>query len=126
MTGYSVSIVSVSKEINAKERLQLKDTTSAVKLDKATQDGDVIIDVDFYAELLIHNEQARTEEKDYTQYIIVDKSGEKYVTGSQSFWDSFNDILTEMADYNEPWAIKAYRMPSKNREGKEFITCSVL
>ena len=126
MTGYSVSIVSVSKEINAKERLQLKDTTSAIKLDKATQDGDVIIDVDFYAELLIHNEQARTEEKDYTQYIIVDKSGEKYVTGSQSFWDSFNDILTEMADYDEPWAIKAYRLPSKNREGKEFITCSVL
>ena len=126
MTGYSVSIVDISKEINAKERLQLKDTSSAVKLDKATQEGDVIIDVDFFAELLIHNEQARTEEKDYTQYIIVDKSGEKYVTGSQSFWNSFLDIYNEMHDYEDDWAIRVYRMPSKNREGKDFIICSVI
>lgn len=122
--NFSVTIVSVSKEINAKERIQLKDTTSAIKLDKATQEEPVLINVDYYAELSIHNE--KSEDKDYTQYIVVDKSGEKYVTGSPSFWDSFMNIVAEMADYDDAWAIKAYRMPSKNREGKDFITCSVI
>ena len=124
MPNFSVEIVSVSKEINAKERIQLKDTTSATKLDKATQEDAVIIDVDYYAELHVYNE--KSEDKEYTQYIVVDKSGEKFVTGSQSFWSSFMNIVEEMEDYDDAWAIKAYRMPSKNREGKDFITCAVI
>lgn len=124
MTGYEVKIVETSKELSAKERIQLKDTTDAIKLDKATQVDSVEIDVDYYAELSIHNDKA--DDKDYANYVIVDKSGTRYVTGSPSFWSAFRNIFDEMATESDPWKLKVYRMPSKNREGKDFITCSII
>ena len=124
MANYEVTIVESSKKLTAKERIQLKDTTDAIKLDKATQIEAVVIDVDYFAELAIHNDKA--DDKDYANYIIVDKNGDRYVTGSPSFWSSFTNIYSEMANETEPWSLKVYRMPSKNREGKDFITCSVI
>jgi hypothetical protein len=123
MTGYSVSIATASKELTAKERIQLKDTTSAIKLDEITQTESIIIHPAMYAELDIHNEMS--DNKDYKNYIVVDVDGTKYVTGSSSFWTSFMDIASEMENETEEWAIKVYRMPSKNYKGKEFITCSI-
>lgn len=123
MTGFSVTIRETSREISAKERVKLKDTTNAVKLDSATQDGHVIINPDMYAVLDIHNENG--DDKDYVNYVVIDVDGTKYVTGSQSFWNSFMDIYTEMQNETEDWVIEVYRMPSKNRPGKDFITCSI-
>ena len=125
MQGYSVKIVETSRELTAKERVQLKDTTEAIKLDEATQECAVIIDVDFYAVLEIHNE--KSSNKDYNVFIVQDKNGARYVTGSESFFTSFEDIVDEMSDADcDDWSIKAYRMPSKNYSGKEFITCSII
>ena len=124
MNGYSVSIKETSRELTAKQRIALKDTTNAVKLDEATQIEPVIIDVDMYAVLNIHNE--KSENPDYENYIVVDKNGTKYVTGSASFWSSFMDIFSEMAGEDEDYSIKAYRVPSKNYKGKDFITCSIV
>ena len=121
---YSVLVSETSKELTAKERIQIKDTTDCVRLDEATKENAVMIDVDFYAVLNIHNE--KSDDKDYVTYVIVDKDGQRYTTGSPSFWSSFMNIYTEMKDESEPWAIKAYRMPSKNRAGKDFITCSLI
>ncbi len=123
MNGYSVSIKESSRELTAKQRIALKDTTGAVKLDEATQVEPVIIDVDMYAILGIHNE--KSENPDYDDYIVVDKNGTKYVTGSASFWSSFMDIFTEMEGEDEAWTLKVYRVPSKNYKGKDFITCSI-
>lgn len=122
--GYSATVVEVSKELTHKERVQLQDTTSAVRLDKATQEMPVLIDVDFYAVLSIHNEKA--EDKDYNNYIVVDKNGTRYVTGSESFWNTFVDIMSEMAGSDEEFQIKAYRSESKNYSGKSFITCEIV
>lgn len=124
MEGYSVQILTTSKELSAKERIQLKDTTDSIKLDKATQTAEVIIDVDMFAELLVHNDKA--DDKEYNTYVIVDKDGTRYTTGSPSFWSSFMNIYEEMKDETEAWELKVYRMPSKNREGKDFLTCSVI
>ena len=44
------------------------------------------------------NEKSDTN-KDYNNYMIVDKDGTKYITGSPSFWDSFNEIYEEMKEY---------------------------
>lgn len=126
MNGYEVKIESVSKDLTAKERIMLKDTTEATRLDKATQEGEVIIDPDFYAELDIHNEHAQSGDKDYKNYIIADKSGERFVTGSESLWSAFLNIMEELEGTDEPFKIKVYRMPSKNRQGKDFLTCSVI
>ena len=123
MTGYSVEIAETSKELSAKERIKIKDTTDAVKLDEATQSGAVIITPAMYAVLNIHNE--KSDNVDYNNYIIIDKDGTKYVTGSESFWSSFMNIYEEMDGEQEEWAIKAYRAPSKNYKGKDFITCSI-
>ena len=123
MENYKVEIIGSSKELSAKERISLKDTTNAIKLDEALAEGDVIITPVDYAILAIHNEKA--DDKDYENYIIVDKSGTKYVTGSISFWNSFVDIYVEMKDENEDYSILAYRMESKNYKGKYFLTCSI-
>ena len=124
MTGFSATIAMSSKELTAKERIQLKDTTSALKLDEITQTEDLIIHPEMYAELDIHNENSQNV--DYKNYVVVDKSGRKYVTGSTSFWSAFIEIAKEMENESEEWGIKVYRMPSKNYKGKEFITCTIV
>ena len=123
-TDYSVQVKKVSKELTHKERVQITDLTDCVKLDKATQEGAALIDLDFYAVLEVHNEKA--DDKDYENYVIADKNGTRYSTGSKSFFNNLVDICEEMKDSDEEWQIKAYRKPSKNREGKDFITCSIV
>ena len=123
MEDYKVEIKESSKDLSARERISLKDTTNAIKLDEALAEGDVIITPVDYAILSIHNEKA--EDKDYENYIIVDKSGTKYVTGSSSFWSSFIEIYEEMKDEDEEYSILAYRVESKNYKGKYFLTCSI-
>lgn len=124
MEGYSVSIAEVSKELTAKERIKIKDTTDAIKLDEATQASEVVIELDFFAILNIHNE--KSDNKDYKNYVLVDKNGNKYVTGSESFFTSFKSIYDEMKNENEAWSVKAYRVPSKNYKGKDFLTCAIM
>lgn len=124
MEGYSVKIIAQSKELTAKERVMLKDTTNAISLDEATQGSPLVIDPDFYVTLEVHNEKA--EDKDYKKHIIVDKAGHRYVTGSESFMSSFIGIMEEMDGSGEEFQIQVYRMPSKNYKGKEFLTCSIV
>lgn len=123
MENYKVEIKESSKELSARERISLKDTTNAIKLDEALAEGNVVITPVDYAILGIHNEKA--DDKDYENYIIVDKSGTKYVTGSSSFWNSFIEIYEEMKDEDEEYSILAYRVESKNYKGKYFLTCSI-
>lgn len=124
---YSVVISEVSQELTAKERIMLKDTTNAIKLDDLTQETEekVIISPAIYAVLDIHNEKSE-QNKDYKNFIIIDKTGKKYVTSSESFWNSFMDIASEMAGETEEWSIEVYRVPSKNFKGKEFLNCSIM
>lgn len=124
MEGYSVNIREVSRNITAKERVMLKDTTNAISLDEATQGAKFVFEPDYYAILDVHNE--KSEDKDYVKYVIIDKAGTKLVTGSESFFTSFKSIMDEMDGCDEEFSIEAYRMPSKNYKGKEFITCSVV
>ena len=124
MTGYSIEIKETSRELSAKERIALKDTSDATKLDVACDEKPVIITPVAYAVLSIHNE--KSDNKDYENYILQDINGEKFVTGSASFWNSFMDIYNEMAGEGEDWSIKAYKLDSKNYNGKKFITCSII
>ena len=123
MTGYSVKIKEASMELTAKQRIALKDTTSALKLDEVTQVEDIIIKPQMWAVLEIHNE--KSDNVDYENYILVDENGTKYVTGSNSFWTSFMDIYNEMVGEDDEWAIKVFRVDSKNYKGKQFLTCSI-
>lgn len=124
MTGYSVKIVNYSKELSARDRVAVKDTTNAIALDDATKDTPLVIAIDYYVELAVHNE--KSEDKDYKKYVVVDKSGNKFVTGSESFFTAMLEIMEEMSDSGEDFEIQVYRMPSKNYKGKEFLTCSIV
>lgn len=124
MTGYSVEIKETSRELTAKQRIALKDTSDAIKLDTACDENAVIIEPAVCAILAIHNE--KSDDVDYENYVIIDKNGDKYVTGSLSFWTSFMGIYDEMKGEDEAWAIKVYKLDSKNYKGKKFITCSII
>lgn len=123
MEGYSVEIKECSKELSKKERVMLKDTSSALRLDELTKQSEVELIVDYFAILDIHND--KSEDKDYLNYVVVSKDGKKYITGSNSFFNSFMNIYSEMRDETEPWTLIVYRKESKNRPGKDFISCSL-
>ena len=122
--NYSVTIKETSKELTAKERIAIKDTSAMTKIDSITQEGYAIIKPTGWAVLGIHNEKAQPD-KDYDNFVIM-SDDDMYVTGSESFWNSFRDIYDEMENEDEDWAIKMYRLPSKNRQGKDFLTCSIV
>lgn len=125
MAGYNVSIKEVSKELTARERIMLKDTTNAIKLDEAANgETPLVITPAAFAVLSIHNE--KSDNVDYENYIIMDTKGTKFVTGSPSFWTSFTEIWEEMKDEAEEYSIEVYKRDSKNYKGKQFLTCSII
>ena len=124
MEGYSATIVRASKDLTAREKIMFKDTTNAISLDEATQEKSIVIAPVAWAVIAVHNEAS--DSKDYEKIVIMDDKGDKYVTGSSSFWNSFMDIYDEMQGEEEEWSIKAYKLDSKNYKGKKFLTCSII
>lgn len=126
MEGYSTSIIETSKELTKKERVLLKEMNGGQSLDLLTMnDNSIEITPDYYAVVSVHNEKSKGD-KDYTKYVVVDKDGTVYITGSNSFWESFKNIFEEMKDEEEDYSIKVFSKPSKNYQGKSFITCSII
>lgn len=125
MSNYHVSIKEVSKDCTARERIMMKDTTNAIKLDEAiSDDTPLVISPAAYAILSIHND--KSDNPDYENYVIIDRGGAKFVTGSPSFWSSFSEIWDEMKNEPEEYSIEVYKRDSKNYKGKQFLTCSIV
>ena len=125
--AYEATIKFSTKELTARDKIKLKDLSNSQNLDALTQaEGKVIINVDYYVILGIHNEKSK-ERPDYDNIVVVDKDGNKYNTGSSSFIAALTDILDELTDAGETdCTIEVYRKESKNYKGKDFITCSVV
>ena len=128
-SNYTASITDSSREFTAKERVMFKDLGNAESMiDYARaaieQGAKATIDVADFAVISIHNEA--TDDVDYTNYLLIDKNGNKYYTGSESFWNSFKNIYNEMKDSDEEWGIELNLLPSKNYKGKEILTCSLI
>lgn len=122
---YLVTIEESSMEnLSNRDRVMLKDTGDAIAIDEALADenSSLVIAVKDYAVLNVHNEKA--DDKDYNKFIIISTTGEKYVTGSSTFFRSFKDIYAEMA--GEDFSIKVYKKPSTNYKGKFFLSCSIV
>lgn len=129
MEGYSVKIIESSKELTAREKISAKDFSNAMALDTELIDANstVVITPAAYLILGVHNEHSKND-KDYKKYLIIDTAGNKYVTGSESFFTAFLDIFTAMSEDapGEEYSIEVYKKPSKNYQGKHFLTCSIL
>ena len=127
MEGYSVKIRESSKELSAKEKIALKDYSNATPLDSALNDIDVLtITPVAYVILDVHNEKSK-QDKDYVKYVLIDNGGNKFVTGSESFFTSFKDIFDTMAEEapGEEYSVDVLKKPSQNYKGKSFITCAL-
>ena len=127
MKGYTVTIREASKELTVKEKIALKDTSNAESIDAITgEQGKFIIDYAYHVVLDVHNE--KSSNPDYVKVVVVDKAGNKYITGSESFLSSLSEIVDEMvaAGESENIQIECYRKESKNYKGKSFITCSLI
>ena len=110
----------IGKDLTARDRVKIKDTSAMVKLDEATKNGNVVITPDYFAVLTITSDEYEPREA----YVVVDKDGTFYYTGSSSFMSSFTEIYDEMGV--EDYQISVYRKPSKKREGKDFIACTIV
>lgn len=127
---YSVRVSDSSKPLSAREKLMYADTTNATKLDEiVTVESPVTICPVDYVVLSVHNE--KSENKDYDVYLLIDAKGDRYITGSTSFWNSFSDIWDTMTDAKsdgetEPFEIEIYKKESKNYKGKYFLSCSIV
>ena len=125
---FYVEISESRKPLTTIEKIKFKDLSDCIKLDEATRESELIFIPVNDIVVKVHNEKA--EDKDYENYIVIDAEGNKYVTGSKSFWNAYCDIMDELTEANvnletEGIHIKVYRVPSKNYKGKEFITCSL-
>lgn len=125
MTGYEVKIVDSSKELTARERISLKNFDEMISLDDAVnaETPNIMIDVSGYAVARVHNE--KSDNVDYDKFIIIDKEGQHYITGSCPFFSSFIEIWNDMSGENEEWGIKVYKRESNNYKGKQFLTCTI-
>lgn len=68
MTNFSVKVVESSKELTKKETVMFKDLSEAINLSEFIDESTdaVIIDVDSFVHLSIHNERAKDgQNKDY-------------------------------------------------------------
>ena len=125
MEGYSAKVKDSSIELTAKQRIAIKDTSSAIKLDEATKENNLIIAPDFYAIIEVHNEKSDT--KDYEKIVIQDReTGDRYTTGSKPFISTFLDIWADMQGEDEDWEIEVYPKESANYKGKTFLTCRII
>lgn len=126
MTGYKVTVTESSVELSAKERVKMKSLNDATRLDQiaGTVKEPFVITVSKWAILDIENDHS--PDKAYRKYIIVDSDGNKYHTGSESFWTSFMDIWEEMNEAGETdFEIGIFQRESKNYAGKTYLTCAL-
>ena len=124
---YHAEIIEGAEGMSKKEQLMFMDLTDCISLDEATKEAPVMINnigSESYAVISVHNEKA--ENTDYIVFVLIDDKGTRYRTGSQSFYDAFKVIYEQMKDSGEEWGVRAYRKPSKNYQGRDFLTCSVI
>ena len=124
---YTVKIKESSMELTNKQKVMYKDTSDAYKLDEVVKENEPLgIEPIGYVVLNVHND--KSDNPDYEQYVILSADGNKYVTGSESFFTSFLNIWNELGgiESDEAWMINVYKKPSTNFKGKFFLTCSVI
>ena len=123
---YKSEIVDTSLENMSKvELVAYKDVSDCILLEKYLEqnDDEITMVVKDYVELAVQNDRA--DNTNYNVFIIIDEGGTKYRTGSDSFKRAFLDIYNDLKD-ETGWAIKIYSKPSRNYNGKNFLTCSVV
>lgn len=129
---YESKIVYSSRELTTIERIKLKDLGNTVSLDEeldAAQGNKIVFKIELVLRIDIKNSRSKSGNTNYVVTVVVDAdTGIRYRTSSESFANALSDIVDELADNNIPLtdvSIVAYRKPSKNYSGKNFLTCAL-
>lgn len=124
---YRARVSASSRELTAREKLLFSDTSHMTRLDTAIDDNDNKLQFQpaEWVVLYVENEKADGD-KEYYNYVILTEDGVIYYTGSQSFWNSFMEIYETMQGEDEDYEVVAYKVDSKNRQGQQFINCSIV
>lgn len=124
MENYTAKVERTTIELSPKDRIRIKNFSSAHALDEiVSEESPLVIDMAFYAIVNVHNPKGK-DKVDYDKCVIVDNSGEMYVTGSATLIRQLDDIAAEMG--GEPFSIEVYKRPSKNYKDKCFMTCNII
>lgn len=129
-SNFSATITEASRELTARERVMFKDTQNATSINEVAENASkagekaIIENVKDYAILMVHND--KSDDKDYQNFVIITESGDKFVTGSESFWNAFKAIWDEMHGEEEEWSVQINLIPSKNYAGRNVLTCSLI
>lgn len=122
--AYEVKIIESTKELTPIEEYRYKRIDCAVSLDAVTEEGPVTIDYATYAVLNVHNDKS-IDNPDYRKFVICDKSGQLYQSGSESLETSVREIVETLGGV-DGWVMEVSRQPSKNRVGSYFLTANVV
>lgn len=125
---YNVTITTASRELETREKMWLKSSPDAITIDACMADADsLLVEIDFYAVLAVHNEKANGD-KDYNMLYIVDKSGMIYRSCSNSLITSLEDIAYMAADNGEnisEYPVIITAKASKQYAGKNFYRAGI-
>lgn len=122
--NYKAEITSCTTELSKKEQVYLTFMTGFDKLDELIQgfEDKLYMENPECAVVEVHNEAA--ENKDYKVYIFFNKeAGLFYQTSSDSCYEAYMQIKNIMED--EPFNVNFMKLPSKNYNGKAFLTASI-
>lgn len=121
---YEVRIIESSFDLSPREKLKAMSTAAAIQLYDATINEPLAIEYKGHVVCEIHNE--KSDNKDYKKYIIFDQQGQTYITGSESFMKELKVVVEAMMGETEQWYLKVVQIPSKNYNGRNFLTCTVV
>lgn len=127
--NYTADVTSSLKDLTARQRIAVKDFSSADKLNEMiTADiPKIVIDVDNIIEVTVHNEQSKGN-SDYKVYVIVATDGKKFRTGSETAYTSAMEIYKELEAAGElggGFELEFYKVKSNNFDG-DFIKCNLV
>lgn len=123
---YKCEIVNCTRpELSPIERIALKEGGSFISINTELENAENhMLDIDFDYMVELHIENDKSEDKEYNKYVFADTDGNLYTTGSISVKEAFDRMYSEIKDF-DGWSLRFMLKPSKNRGGKNFITCTV-
>ena len=113
-----------STELNKMDRYNILNYSNGENLEKAIEVfGKVVLSYpDAWAMVHTVNDNPKTgQDKEYDKLVII-ADGVMYHTGSQSFTQSFLDIVGTF-DASDGMEIECFAKPSQNYKGRNFLGC---
>lgn len=121
---FTAKLLASTRTLSKKEEIIVRDLSDTLSLDEVLSGDTTFVII---KPLAYHTLEITTDEKIYKKYVIECEDGQRYVTGSETFMNSFEPIFAEMKGYTEEeWAVKCFKRDSNNYKGKQFLTCCLV